>query len=294
MHQGLFDPDRCSRCSLTSAAPAAAPRRRPRRQHNRPSDRRYRSHPRALGIDRWLVVGGSWGATLALAYAEAHPQRVSGLVLRAVFLGTRAELDWAFGTGLLRIRPQLHRSSCRAARARGAAPPPNYWRRILVADPWRSCGGERLARCRARAVGAYGRRDAGLDGPAGRPGPCTAGDGADGGALFQPGLLSRARPADARRRPARRPTRHRGAGALRHALPATQFGRAVQRVARRPAARGGSGGAFPRRARRLRLGVGRHSRAVGAATMAPALPPGSSDRGRGTRMLCHRRKTPPL
>ena len=49
----------------------------------------------ALAIDRWLVVGGSWGALLALAYAETHPARVTGLVLRAVFLGTAAEIDWA-------------------------------------------------------------------------------------------------------------------------------------------------------------------------------------------------------
>ena len=40
-----------------------------------------------LGIDRWMVFGGSWGATLALLYAQAHPERVKGLVLRGVFLG---------------------------------------------------------------------------------------------------------------------------------------------------------------------------------------------------------------
>jgi proline iminopeptidase len=39
----------------------------------------------SLGFDKWLVVGGSWGATLALAYAQAHPERVSGIVLRATF-----------------------------------------------------------------------------------------------------------------------------------------------------------------------------------------------------------------
>ncbi|MBT4769840.1 MAG: prolyl aminopeptidase [Rhodospirillaceae bacterium] len=49
-----------------------------------------------LGIDRWMVVGGSWGATLAVAYAETHPERVTGIVLRAVFLGSEAEWDWAF------------------------------------------------------------------------------------------------------------------------------------------------------------------------------------------------------
>ena len=43
-----------------------------------------------FGFQRWMIVGGSWGATLALAYAQAHPERVSGIVLRATFLGTRA------------------------------------------------------------------------------------------------------------------------------------------------------------------------------------------------------------
>ena len=61
----------------------------------------------ALGIDRWLVVGGSWGSTLALAYAQAHPERVLGLVLRAVFLGTRAETRWAFVDAARTFRPDL-------------------------------------------------------------------------------------------------------------------------------------------------------------------------------------------
>ena len=49
-----------------------------------------------LGIDRWLVVGGSWGAGLAVAYAAAHPSACLGLVLRGVFLGRAADLDWFF------------------------------------------------------------------------------------------------------------------------------------------------------------------------------------------------------
>lgn len=47
-----------------------------------------------LGIDRWLVFGGSWGSTLALAYAAAHPQAITGLMLRGIFLGRQSELDW--------------------------------------------------------------------------------------------------------------------------------------------------------------------------------------------------------
>ena len=51
---------------------------------------------RHLGIERWLVVGGSWGAGLALAYAAAYPVSCLGLVLRGVFLGRRSDLDWFF------------------------------------------------------------------------------------------------------------------------------------------------------------------------------------------------------
>ena len=47
-----------------------------------------------LGIERWLVFGGSWGSTLALAYAETHPDRVTGLVLRGIFLAREEELRW--------------------------------------------------------------------------------------------------------------------------------------------------------------------------------------------------------
>src|SRR5436305_8380284 len=50
----------------------------------------------SFGFKRWMIVGGSWGATLALAYAEAYPARVSGMVLRAIFLGTRTVLEVAF------------------------------------------------------------------------------------------------------------------------------------------------------------------------------------------------------
>ncbi len=62
---------------------------------------------RQLGIERWLLFGGSWGSTLALAYAQAHPERVVGLVLRGVFLGRRPEVDW-FLQGLGTIFPDAH------------------------------------------------------------------------------------------------------------------------------------------------------------------------------------------
>jgi len=62
-----------------------------------------------LGIERWMLVGGSWGATLALAYAERHPGRTLGVVLRAVFLGTRGEFRWAFGGAARTVYPELWR-----------------------------------------------------------------------------------------------------------------------------------------------------------------------------------------
>ncbi|SIT80310.1 prolyl aminopeptidase [Pontibaca methylaminivorans] len=59
----------------------------------------------ALDIPAWCVFGGSWGATLALIYAQAHPERVAHLILRGVFLMTRAELDWFYGGGAGRFWP---------------------------------------------------------------------------------------------------------------------------------------------------------------------------------------------
>jgi len=60
-----------------------------------------------LGVERWLLFGGSWGSTLALAYAQAHPDRVAGCVLRGVFLGRREEVDW-FLHGLAAVFPDAH------------------------------------------------------------------------------------------------------------------------------------------------------------------------------------------
>jgi proline iminopeptidase len=60
----------------------------------------------ALQIERWLVVGGSWGSVLALAYAELHPDRVSEMVLFGVTSGRGSELDWLFRGGLSRFFPQ--------------------------------------------------------------------------------------------------------------------------------------------------------------------------------------------
>lgn len=63
---------------------------------------RLRAH---LGVERWVVFGGSWGSTLALAYAETHPERVRALVLRGIFLGRQSENDWLYQSGTNAIFP---------------------------------------------------------------------------------------------------------------------------------------------------------------------------------------------
>ncbi len=65
---------------------------------------RLREH---LRIERWLVFGGSWGSTLALAYAETHPERVRGLVLRGIFLCRPQELQWFYQEGASAIYPDV-------------------------------------------------------------------------------------------------------------------------------------------------------------------------------------------
>jgi proline iminopeptidase len=90
-----------------------------------------------LGIERWVVFGGSWGSTLALAYAQAHPERVLGLVLRGIFLGRPAELRWfnEIDGGASEIFPE------RWARFLDFIPPDErgsmldaYWRRLTGPD----------------------------------------------------------------------------------------------------------------------------------------------------------------
>jgi proline iminopeptidase len=64
---------------------------------------------RALaGADRWLVFGGSWGSTLAMAYAQTHPERVSELVLRGIYMCTRPELDWFYQFGVSQLFPDKY------------------------------------------------------------------------------------------------------------------------------------------------------------------------------------------
>ena len=89
-----------------------------------------------FGFERWMIVGGSWGATLALAYAQAHPERVSSIVLRATFLGTSAELEGAFLDTLPRFYPDLGQDFLGLLSPdERARPLDTYYRRILGPDP---------------------------------------------------------------------------------------------------------------------------------------------------------------
>jgi proline iminopeptidase len=67
---------------------------------------RLREH---LGVEKWTVFGGSWGSTLALAYAITHPERVAGLILRGVFLLTERELKWFYQDGASMLFPDAWR-----------------------------------------------------------------------------------------------------------------------------------------------------------------------------------------
>ncbi len=99
----LFDQRGCGRSTPHASAPGTDLR------HNTTAHliadmERLRQH---LGIERWLLYGGSWGSTLILAYAEQHPERVSEIVLNGVTTTTRAELAWLYG-GVARFFPEAY------------------------------------------------------------------------------------------------------------------------------------------------------------------------------------------
>jgi proline iminopeptidase len=93
---------------------------------------RLRKH---LGIERWMVFGGSWGSTLAIAYAEHHPERCLALVLRGIFLCRKSEIDW-FLYGLRAIFPEAWRAfSGYVPEAERGDLLIAYHRRLVDADP---------------------------------------------------------------------------------------------------------------------------------------------------------------
>ena len=89
-----------------------------------------------FGIDRWLVVGGSWGALLAIAYAEAVPGCVTGIVVRSLFLGGQDDLKRAFISLPQAIYPELYDAFITyLPQEERSAPLAAYYRRILDTDP---------------------------------------------------------------------------------------------------------------------------------------------------------------
>ena len=91
---------------------------------------RLREH---LGIQRWIVMGGSWGSTLALAYATAHPGRVLALLLRGVFLGRQSELDWLYGpAGAAQVFPRSYEAFLAPLEAEEKKDPIRGYHRLLT------------------------------------------------------------------------------------------------------------------------------------------------------------------
>jgi proline iminopeptidase len=88
----LFDQGGCGR-SIPHASDPATDMSRNTTGHLLRDMERLREH---LGIDRWLLCGGSWGSTLILAYAERHPERVTEIVISAVTTSRRSETDWLY------------------------------------------------------------------------------------------------------------------------------------------------------------------------------------------------------
>ncbi|HNO74334.1 MAG TPA: prolyl aminopeptidase [Nitrosomonas mobilis] len=88
-----------------------------------------------LGIDKWLVFGGSWGSTLALAYGEAHPERCLGFILRGIFLCRQSEINW-FLYGLRNFFPEAwHEFVDSLSPIERADILAIYYRRLLNPDP---------------------------------------------------------------------------------------------------------------------------------------------------------------
>jgi proline iminopeptidase len=135
-HRRLFDPERFH-AVLFDQRGAGRSRPNGRREHNTlphliADMEKIREK---FGFERWMVVGGSWGATLALAYAQACPDRVTGIVLRATFLGTRKEIEGGFLDVLPRFYPALHADFINVLPPGERAQPIDaYFRRILDAD----------------------------------------------------------------------------------------------------------------------------------------------------------------
>lgn len=116
-----------------------------------------------LGIERWAVFGGSWGSTLALAYAATHPERVTALILRGVFLLTEAEVRWFYQSGASHIFPDAFDRYC-------APIPPEERHDMLGAFHRRLMSGEKVVRmAAARAWARWEGETISIAGPSALP-----------------------------------------------------------------------------------------------------------------------------
>ena len=124
-----------------------------------------------IGAETWLLFGGSWGATLALAYAETHPERVSAMILRGVFSGRQREVDWFYQSGASLLFPDRWEDFLR--------PIPEAERGDLVtAFRARLTDPDRAVRARAASAWAgWEARTVSLRGSGGHGGGDTASDG---------------------------------------------------------------------------------------------------------------------
>lgn len=109
-----------------------------------------------LGVKKWVVAGGSWGSTLALAYAQAHPRRVSGLIVRGIFLSTPKEIHWFYQEGASRVYPDYWQDFIEPI-------PENERGNLLKAYHQRLTGGNEIGRMRvAKAWSLWEARTATL------------------------------------------------------------------------------------------------------------------------------------
>jgi len=121
---------------------------------------RLREH---LGVEKWTVFGGSWGSTLALAYAVTHPERVSALILRGIFLLTRKELAWFYQEGASMLFPDAwERFTAPIPEAERVDMIPAYYKRLTHKD--------RAVQARAAAAWSQWEGDTiSIRGPEARP-----------------------------------------------------------------------------------------------------------------------------
>ena len=116
-----------------------------------------------LGIDKWVVFGGSWGSTLAMSYAVTHTQRTIGLILRGIFLITEAEIQWFYQEGASRLFPDAYDRYVEAIPEAERGDLLNAFHRRLTGD------NSAIRRAAAKAWACWEGETITLQGPSNRP-----------------------------------------------------------------------------------------------------------------------------